>query len=625
MRLCTTARVLSIVLMVSVIGALPAAAATRHVVMLFDERAELPGLAALDAEFTRALNSDSTDRIELYREDMDLSRFDSAAYETFLRDTLRTKYAGKKIDAVVAVMGPALDFLLDHGTEIFPGASIVFCGMDKKEFGERSLPSNAHGVLVKREFAPTLDAVLRIHPATKHVVVVAGKSGFDIRLLDQARQEFQVYEDRLAFTYLTSLDLQSLLAELRQLPPRTIVLFTTFFQDGAGQSFVPHDVVELVSATANAPVYGFLDQYLGRGIVGGSLYSFSSHGSEAAKQVLRVLTGTSGPSLVEASANKLQFDWRQMQRWGISEASLPTGSEVRFRDLSLWQQYQTLISAVLAVLMFQAALIAWLIYEHRRRQLAEAASMQRMNELARMNRFATAGELSASIAHELRQPLTAISAAGSAGLLWLQRKRPNLGETREALESVVKESLHAGDVIKSVQAMFRHDATARNTVNLNALVQEVVGVAAGPIHSNNVELETHLTKTRPLVFGDPVQLQQVILNLIMNAVEAMSHTRARRALRLRTEVDHSTGRVSFSVTDSGPPVDPKAVKKMFQPFFTTKKSGMGIGLSICKTIVEAHGGRLTARPNNPHGMEFQITLPLYQHGQTKSLEVVDGA
>jgi signal transduction histidine kinase len=126
------------------------------------------------------------------------------------------------------------------------------------------------------------------------------------------------------------------------------------------------------------------------------------------------------------------------------------------------------------------------------------------------------------------------------------------------------------------------------------------------------------------VIGDAVQLQQVILNLIMNAVEAMSHTKAMRTLRLRTEVD-PTGMVSFSVTDSGPPVDPKAVEKMFQPFFTTKKSGMGMGLSICKTIVEAHGGRLTAHPNNPHGMEFQITLPLCEHGQTKSLEIVDAA
>ena len=611
MMLRTTTRVLCIVLTVWIVGALPASSMTRHVIILFDERAELPGLAALDAEFTRTLNSDSRDRVELYREDMDLSRFGSKAYETFLRDSLRAKYAGKKIDVVVAVMGPALDFLLEHGAEIFPGASIVFCGIDKKELGERLLSNNVHGVLVKREFAPTLEIGLRIHPGTKQIVVVAGKSGFDNRLLDQARQEFQAYENRLAFTYLASLDLQKLLAELRQLPSQTIVLFTTLFQDGAGQSFVPHDVVGLVSAAANAPVYGFLDQYLGRGIVGGSLYSFSSHGTEAAKLVLKILAGTSGPSLVEISANKLQFDWRQMQRWGISERSLPTGSEIQFRDLTIWQQYRMLILAVIAALLLQSSLIAWLAYERGRRRIAEAQALQRANELARMNRFATAGELSASIAHEIRQPLTAISSSAEAGLSWLQQRVPNLGQVRAVLEAVVKESHRADDVIKSVRAMFKHEPTARTKVNLNELVAEVVSVAAGAIRSSNIKLEINfMDDMLPLVRADPIQLQQAILNLVMNAVEAMERSGdEKRLLRIRTEPAEDRN-VAVRVVDSGKPVVPAAVEKMFQPFFTTKSGGMGMGLSICKTIVEAHGGRLTASAKNPRGMEFQITLPL---------------
>ena len=579
--------------------------------MLFDERAELPGLAALDAEFTRELNSGSADRVELYREDMDLSRFDSKPYETLLRDSLRTKYAGKKVDVVVAIMGPALDFLLEHGAEIFPGASIVFCGIDKKEFGERPLPNNVHGVLVKREFAPTLEAVLRIHPGTKQVVVVAGKSGFDTRLLDQARQEFRGYGDRLAFAYLTTLDLQKLLAELRQLPSQTVVVFTTFFQDGAGNTFVPHDVVSLVSAAANAPVYGFLDQYLGRGIVGGSLYSFSSHGAEAAKLVLKMLAGASSPSLVEVSANKLQFDWRQMQRWGISEGSLPTGSEIQFRDLTLWQQHRTLILAVIAALVLQSSLITWLVYERGRRRSAEAQALQRMNELARMNRFATAGELSASIAHEMRQPLTAISSSAEAALSWLQRRVPNLSQVREVLEAVVKESHRADDVLKSVRAMFKHEPPTRTNVNLNELVAQVVSVTAASIKQNNVKLEVNLTNNvLPIVRADPIQLQQAILNLVMNAVEAMERSDDnKRLLRIRTEPGED-GHIALRVVDSGQPVTEEVIEKMFQPFFTSKLGGMGIGLSICKTIVEAHGGQLIAAAKKPLGMEFQIILPI---------------
>ena len=238
-----------------------------------------------------------------------------------------------------------------------------------------------------------------------------------------------------------------------------------------------------------------------------------------------------------------------------------------------------------------------------------------MNELARMNRFATAGEMSASIANELRQPLSAISISGQAGLSWLKRQVPNLDEARNALEAVIAESHHADDVLKSVRAMFKHESRAQTEVNLNELIHQVTTVAAGPIRSNNILLETNLIDDVPSrVMADPIQLQQVILNLVMNAVEAMSDSQHKvRILTLRSEA-RPAGTVLVRVVDSGPRVDPEVVKKMFQPFFTTKSSGMGMGLSICKAIIETHGGRLTASPNNPHGMEFLITLPLYQRG-----------
>ena len=215
-------------------GSLPASSATRHVVMLFDERLEFPGLASLEAEFVRSLTSSSPDHIETYREPMDLSRFDSDAYRTLLKDYLRAKYASKNIDVAVAFFEPALDFLLNHGDAIFPGIPIVFCGADKAELGDRALPPHVRGVFLKREFVPTLELALNLHPQTKQVVVVAGTSEFDSQLLSQARQEFSVYETRLKLTYLTTLPLQKLLAELAELPPQTIALFITFFRDGAG-------------------------------------------------------------------------------------------------------------------------------------------------------------------------------------------------------------------------------------------------------------------------------------------------------------------------------------------------------------------------------------------------------
>jgi signal transduction histidine kinase len=594
------------------VGISAAVPATRHVVLLFDERPELPGLAVLAADFVRTLEAGSTDRIEVYREEMDLSRFASAGYRVELRDFLRKKYADKKIDVAVAVLGPALDFLLAQDTPIFPGASIVFCGIDRREFDARSPPPHIRGVLIRRQFAPTLEVALGIHPQTKHVVVVAGTSDFDVRLLNQAKGEFQAYEQRVELKYLTELPFQKLLGELARLPPQTLVMFTTLFQDGAGEAFVPHDVVQRVSAAANAPTYGFVDQYLGRGIVGGSLYSFAAQGSEAAKLVLKILTeaGQAVPVLIEAQTDVMLFDWQQMQRWNIQESSLPPGSEIRFRRLTAWHQYRTHILLVVAALLLQAALIAWLLYEHRRRQAAETRSMQQMTELARVNRLTTAGQLSASLAHEIRQPLTAISTSGSAGLNWLNNKVPDLDKARVALQTVVAQCQRVDDVIKGVRAMFNKDATVRTKVDLSELVEQVLALTSRAIAANNIVLDTKFLNDPPaLVMADPVQLQQVVLNLIMNAVEAMATSgHWARLLRIETRMN-GTGAVMLTVADSGPGFDAKVAANPFTPLVSTKVQGMGMGLSICKSIVEQHGGQLTATSAQPRGALLTLVLP----------------
>jgi signal transduction histidine kinase len=226
-----------------------------------------------------------------------------------------------------------------------------------------------------------------------------------------------------------------------------------------------------------------------------------------------------------------------------------------------------------------------------------------------MNRFASAGEMSASIAHEIRQPLAAIANNGSASLNWLKRKAPDLDEVRILLQDIINESHRADDIIKSVRAMFRNDSPAQRQIDLNELIRQVIALA-GSIKSNNIMLDSNLTEDAPpLVMADPVQLQQVVLNLIMNAVEAMSHS----GDSARSQLD-GHGTVPIKVADSGPSIDPKVAERMFQPFFTTKPGGMGMGLAICKTIIQQHGGSLTASPTKPHGMEFQILLPIASAG-----------
>jgi C4-dicarboxylate-specific signal transduction histidine kinase len=233
-----------------------------------------------------------------------------------------------------------------------------------------------------------------------------------------------------------------------------------------------------------------------------------------------------------------------------------------------------------------------------------------MNDIARLNRVATAGELSASIAHEIRQPLATIASSGSAGLNWLQHKVPDIEEAKQALEAVVKACHRADDVLKGVRAMFRSEPVTREKVDVTELVRQVLSIVERPRKAGDIALVTVLAdEPGPQVIADPVQLQQVILNLIVNAMEAMyAANLPEKTLRVETAVDPS-GDVVLTVRDSGPGFDAKIGENLFKPFVTTKPGGMGMGLSICKSIVEQHHGTLTAACVQPHGARFQIILP----------------
>ena len=613
MKLRTIILIAFMGLAVSIVGCLPVSAAPRNVVLLFDERVELPGLSLLNAEIVHTLEANSAEPIEIFREVMDLSRFSSNSHKTLLRDFLRAKYADKKIDVAVAVMAPALDFLLAFGGEIFPGAQIVFCGLDRKQLGTRSLPANVYGVLIKREFAPTLELALRLHPMTERVVVVSGTSDFDEELRAQAQTEFQTYERRVSFTYLSELPLDQLLARLSQLPSRDLVLIITVFQDGEDQAFVPHEVVERVSRAASVPVYGFLDQFLGRGIVGGSLYSTTEHGADTAKLVLRLLSGALPQQrLSDEANNKLMFDWRQMLRWGIAESNLPPGSTIYFREPTAWQRYSWQIALITAVILLQAGLISALLREHRRRQLAEVQSRQRMTELARVMRFSTAGELTASIAHEINQPLGSILTNAETAQAILKSPSPDITELNEIVGDILRDDRRASEVIRRMRSLLAKTPFELKSLDLNDVAREAIEFLTTLAVARKVKLTSLITQNALPVLGDRIQLQQVILNLVVNGIDAMKdNSSENRIISIRTSRVETFA--ELSVSDRGPGIPEDKLKEVFEPFFTSKAEGMGMGLSIARTIIEAHHGLLWAKNRDHGGASFRIRIPLVRN------------
>jgi C4-dicarboxylate-specific signal transduction histidine kinase len=260
---------------------------------------------------------------------------------------------------------------------------------------------------------------------------------------------------------------------------------------------------------------------------------------------------------------------------------------------------------VALIVFLQAALIAWLLFERHRRRRAEVRARDTMSDLMHLNRAATAGELSASIAHEVNQPLASIVANANAAIRWLAA--PNINEAQAALKRIVASGHHAGEVIASVRAMFKRGGEERVYVQINQLIQNAVSLERIPIERKHVSLQLDLAERLPEVLGDRVQLLQVILNLIRNAVDAMGAD-GHRFLRIKTQVDDS-GHILLSVEDSGHGMDSQVLARIFDPLFTTKQEGLGIGLSICKTIIESHEGRIWVKSAVAEGSTFYIKLP----------------
>jgi PAS domain S-box-containing protein len=241
---------------------------------------------------------------------------------------------------------------------------------------------------------------------------------------------------------------------------------------------------------------------------------------------------------------------------------------------------------------------------------AESDLAESQAELARVARFTTMGELAASIAHEISQPLSGVSASANAALRWLAHTPPNVQKTADSLKTIVRASGHASEVIERIRSFLKHRRPERIELDINDAIREVLELMGGALRNRQVTIQMDLPAGLPHVLGDRVQLQQVILNLMLNGADAMAAIDDRpRVLRIWSQMDDA-GSLMVGVQDSGSGIDATVRDRIFEPLFTTKSTGMGMGLSICRSIVEAHGGKLWATPATPHGTDFRFTMPI---------------
>jgi signal transduction histidine kinase/ABC-type uncharacterized transport system substrate-binding protein len=352
--------------------------AVRRVLIFNDfDTISSPGIAALDHAIAAGLESSSY-QIELYNENLEATLFPDEASQHRFREWYIGKYADRKPDVIITVGPSSLKFMVESHERAFPNTPIVFCGSTQEMLDQLKPDSHFTGVWGVTQPEKTLIAALHLQPDTKHVVVVGGVGTFDQSLEAVTKESLRKYESQLEFTYLTNLDMPTLLQRLRQLPSKTIVYHTSIMEDSAGAHFVDAtQAVPLVANAANAPVFVMDDVDIGHGTVGGNVVSWAADGKVAAGMALRILDGAQPREIpIVRNNNVYLFDWRTLRRWGFKESDLPAGSTVIFRELSLWERTKWIWISGLLIILLLSALAAYLQFSRKQLKQARDAQLQ---------------------------------------------------------------------------------------------------------------------------------------------------------------------------------------------------------------------------------------------------------
>jgi signal transduction histidine kinase len=400
---------------------------------------------------------------------------------------------------------------------------------------------------------------------------------------------------------------------MRTLPPRTITILSGFSRDTSGQHFNSGDLISSVTRWASGPVYGIVRNWVGDGIIGGAVMDFGDDGVRTGQLLLRVLDRAPGELALPppVAVRPVQvLDWRALERWGIAGRRIPPDTKILFRTPTLWQRFRILLLAAAALIAAQSALIALLLIERRKRLRALRMVDESRDQLAHIGRVATLGELTAAISHELRQPLAAIRANAEAGRMLLDRTPSNLSEAREAFTEIASDDMRAVEVLDRIRSLVRKDDPVAMSMDLNQVCERSAEVLMYDALQRGVQLSLSLESNLPPVIGDSVQLQQVVVNLVLNAMEAAQASPRIRDVVLGTSAAKSGEEVEIFVRDTGPGLSSEAHVRAFEPFYSTKKQGLGMGLAIVQSIVEQHRGSVHTEKASEGGAIFRVRLPI---------------
>ncbi len=579
------------------------AAEPKRVLLIHSFGSGTPPFTVESTAFETELVEKMGERVDLDEVSLDMARYADRDMQEAIVDYLQKRKAKWRPDLVVTVGSPAGIFAANYRDRLFPETPVLYATLDRRLLPPGALDNNAIYIGQVYEIPGFLEDVLQIAPATKNIEVVVGATPLEHLWQEAFQKAAEPFAGGIKFTYYSDLSFDQMKLRVSTLPPDSYIFFLLLLRDAAGVTLNADEALQHLRAVADAPINSIFKHQLGLGIVGGRLYPSDLVGKEAADVAVRILHGEPLSSFPPKLIDRLppRYDWRELQRWKINEKLLPPGSTVLFRVPTVWERYRGWIIAAVSIFILQGllttGLLANFVKRHRAerslKQAAEEARHQR-EQINLLSRVSLLGEMTASLAHELNQPLAAIISDANAGVRFIDKGKENSANLRDIFVDVAMAGHRAHEIIQNVRNTIKKGDPTRRPIDVNELVTNVAHVVRPDAVAYSCEIETSLAEDLPLIEGDPTQIQQVLINLVSNALDAMRETPpSRRKVEIKTAGD-GVGKVSLSVRDHGTGIHSEAREQLFEHFFTTKEHGLGMGLAIVRSIVEAHGGKIDA-------------------------------
>jgi signal transduction histidine kinase len=582
-----------------------------RVLLLHPDDLHARQVIAADAATRAALLAALPQTIEFYSEGFETLRLTGAhLQEAAFVEQLLKKY-GSDPPNLIITHGEMFGVVMRHRAELWPEIPLMFVDVAEQRVRAGELPAGIPRISVDVDFAGTFALARRLQPEARRVLVVFGTTDHDQYWGQYVMHMLEPYRNLMKTEATDKSPMDATLRKVAAMDRNTIVIYVSVVRDQTGRSFVTQEVAERLAETSKAPMYSAFGSTMGLGLVGGSITRATDAKAFAVGETARrLLKGEPAADIPNAPAVQpgCAVDWRAVQHWQIDASRIPASCRIFFREPSFISRHPVeVIGPIVLAALLGSLSVGWL-RQRRRGERAEAEVEKQREELAHAGRLVSAGHLTASITHEINQSLTAILSNAEAGSMLLSQENPPLNEIKQIFDDIGADDLRAAEVIRRLRALLTKHAIERRSVFPNQIISETLKLLEPMTKALQITVYCRLIDPAPVLEGDSIQLQQVLLNLLMNAVEATKEAPVeRRYIRIHTDVD-SESNYSVSVSDSGPGISPEQMSNLFKPFFSTKPNGMGLGLFLVRSIVEAHGGTVGATSDGI-GATFHITIP----------------